>query len=68
MATPMKCRRQSCSAKWRAQDMNDIWCRKCGELGDTDTRMIEAQRRFDANAHTMVEKETGQPRGRRSIR
>jgi hypothetical protein len=66
--TPMNCQRSSCGEKWRAQDMLDIFCRECGGLGASDDKLILEQRRFDASAHEMIEKGTGQPRGRRSKR
>lgn len=63
MATRMKCP-NGCGG-WRAQHMDDIFCRSCGAAGHTDEKMMAAQRKFDANEHRMIDKVTGQPKGRK---
>lgn len=60
--TPMKC----CHGhKWRARDMHDIWCRKCGDVGFVDEALIARQLDFDAREHLMIDRVTSQPKGRR---
>ena len=53
MATRLKCSR--CSTKWSARDMEDIFCRKCGAVGENDVAVAAAQRRFDAMEDDYVE-------------
>ncbi len=57
--TPMKCKSNH---KWRAHDMHDVWCKKCGAVGVIDTALIERQRAFDAREHMMIDRVTGQPK------
>lgn len=59
---------EACPCCDKALDQTEYdfqWCRSCQLKAGRTQKQIAERERFDANAHKIIEKETGQQRGRR---